>query len=341
MSRFLLYVGTYTDGDSDGIYACRMDESTGKLLDATLAAEAEDPSFLALSHDHETLYAVNECEEGAVTAFRIGDDGALTERDRRVIGPADPCHCSLSPGSEHLFVAHYTGGAVSVLPIADGELGDPTVIEHEGSSVHPERQTAPHPHSVTVGPQGEYLYVPDLGADEIVVYDIDPDSGELRRHDVVQVREGAGPRSLRFHDGAAFLVNELDSTLSRFVRDSSTGTLEHIDTVETIEGSHDGENYPAHVSVHPNSNRVYASNRGHDSVAIVDCADDGLQVLGTESTNGEWPRHFTLSPGAEYLLSANSQSDTIVPLEIDSDGRLTVMDEVIDVPQAVCIVVVG
>lgn len=340
MGSYWTFLGTYTDQESDGIYCCLMDESTGTLSDPRLAAKTAQPSFLALGPDSDILYAVNECKDGAVTAFRVEDEGGLSELNSQIIGPADPCHCSVDPSSEYLFVAHYTGGAVSILPLADdGTLYEPAVIEHEGSSVHPDRQTSPHPHSVVVGPNGKYLYVPDLGTDEVVVYRINREAGELERRSAVQVHVGAGPRHLQFHDEDAYIINELDSTLSRFAWEPSSGTLKEKATVATLEDRYEEENYTADVHAHPGSDRIYGSNRGHDSIAIIDTSDGDLELLDTESTRGECPRNFAISPEGEYLFAANQHSDTIVPFSINDSG-LNATNDIVEVPQPVCIVTV-
>ena len=339
MSIQRVYLGTYTDGDSDGIYRCTMDERTGRLTNVELAAETENPSFLAVNPRRDHLYAVNEVDDGAVTAFEIGADGELTFLDEQVIGPANPCYCSVDATGQYLLVAHYTGGAVSILAVEDDGLGEATIHDHEGKSVHPERQTAPHPHSITPGPQNEFVYVPDLGTDEVVVYDLDLAAGTLERHESVFVHEGAGPRHLEFGPGGerGYLINELDSTLSVFEQDASGG-LVHVDTVDTVTSDYDGDNFTADVHVHPSGEYVYGSNRGHDSIAVVDCSNGTVGLVDTEPTRGEWPRNFALSPRGEYLFAANARSDTVSPFAVEREtGSLKAAGEPVEVPHPVCI----
>ena len=174
MSRSSLFVGTYTDGASQGIYRCELDSQSGELTTPSMVAETENPSFLAMHPSTEYLYAVNETPEGAVTAFAISDDGDIEVHARRRIGSGHPCYASIARNGAYLFVAHYTGGAVSMIPIdANGSLGHPTIVEHSGSSVDPERQRQPHPHAAVQDPRNDSLYVPDLGTDRIIRYDID------------------------------------------------------------------------------------------------------------------------------------------------------------------------
>ena len=169
MTRQTAFVGTYTDTRSRGIYTFGIsaDESVSIVSRASIPVP-ENPTFLAVHPDQRHLYAVHEVEAGGVTAFRIGGESPrLSEVDRADSGSGSPCHCHVHPSNNYLFVAHYTGGAVSVLPVRDdGSLGSPTdVVQHQESSEHPERQTQAHPHSITSGPNGRFLYVPDLGTD--------------------------------------------------------------------------------------------------------------------------------------------------------------------------------
>ncbi|MFW5956479.1 MAG: lactonase family protein [Halorhabdus sp.] len=330
------YVGTYTDGESAGIYRL---PHTGDDGAATLAAAADNPSYLAAHPSRDRLYAVNELDEGAVTAFSIDADGSLTELDRRLIGPADPCHCSVHPSGEYLFVAHYTGGSISVLAIdTDGRLGDPTVIDHAGSSVDPDRQASPHPHTIRPAPTGDIVYVADLGTDEIVRYDFEEETGDLQRAGATPLHDGAGPRQFDFGpDGRLYCINELDSTLSVFSIEDD-GDLTHVETVATVPPEFDDENLPGAVAVHPSGAFVYGSNRGHDSVAVFEITADGLRTIQIESVRGEWPRDFAIDPSGKRLSVANADSDVIVPFDIDaSTGRIDATGESIDVPDPVCV----
>lgn len=333
------YVGTYTDG----LYEVRLGRSEGESPGRVRRVEVGDsPSFLDVHPNESSLYAVHEVSTGSASTLRIDEDGAIRPANRVETGAGAPCHCSVHPSGEWLLVAHYTGGAVSVLPITDGgELGEPTdVVAHDGSSVDPERQNAPHPHSITPGPNGRFAYVPDLGTDEVVVYEL-ADGGTLERASTVDVAPGAGPRHLDFHPSGefAFLITELDSTVVTFRWDAETGGLEQVDTVSTLPADWDDENYPADVHVHPSGRWVYGSNRGHDSIVVFDVDErtGELDAVDHESTRGEWPRHFTLDPSGEYLFAANQHSDSIVAFRVDGEtGALTATGEELEIPEPVC-----
>jgi 6-phosphogluconolactonase len=239
--------------------------------------------------------------------------------------------------------AQYGGGTVSVLPIADdGTVGSPTaVVEHEGSGPNEGRQSEPHPHSIQPGPDNRFAYAPDLGADRVFVYDLDPAAGTIEPADCghVDVHPGAGPRHLDFHPNGryAYLISELDNTVVAFERDSDTGALDAFATVDTLPEGFDGESYTADIHVHPDGDTLYGSNRGHDSIAVFDLDADGRPTLvETESTRGEWPRNFALDPDGKFLFAENRDTNDIVTFRVRDDGTLEPTGAVAEVPEPVC-----
>lgn len=337
----LAVVGTYSDADENGVFSYRVDRETGALESLDATPGGADPSFLAVHPDGERLYAVNETDPGTVRTLAIDpSSGELTELNSVDSGGDGPCYCSVVSG--HLVVAHYAGGVVSLLPIGDdGRIEAPVdVVEHEGSSVDPERQTQPHPHSAVGGPSGRYVYVPDLGTDRVVSYRLDDESGELDRTGAVDLPDGAGPRHFEIGpDGdVAYVINELDSTIATLDLDDETGELSLRETVSTLpEGVAGDDNITADVHLHPSGLRLYGSNRGHDSIAIFDVDEDGgLAAKGHESTRGEWPRHFAIDPTGEWLFAENMRSDAVVTFGVEPDGTLAHADRETTVPQPVC-----
>ncbi|WP_152040197.1 lactonase family protein [Salinigranum salinum] len=338
------FVGTYSDGASEGIYTCEISVGTEPALRSRGVTEVTDnPSFVTIHPTQQFLYTVHEIETGAVTGFAIDENDELTRLNRVESGASGPCHCQVHPSGRFLFVAHYTGGAASVVPIReDGRLDTPTdVVHHEGSSVHPERQTAPHPHAVESGPDGKYVYVPDLGTDEIVRYEFDPTAGRLQRVGAVSAAAGAGPRHLAFHPDAPFVyvINELDSTMTAYTRAPETGELDEITTEPTLPTDYGGENITADVHVHPSGRWVYGSNRGHDSIVIfeVDSRTGGISPIGHEPTGGEWPRNFAIDLTGSLLLAENRYTDDIFAFEIDDEsGELTETSATLSIPSPAC-----
>jgi len=340
----LAIVGTYTDGDSEGIYTVAVDgDGAVDVRDATEAGE--NPSFLAIHPSGDYCYAVNEIDDGAVTALSIGDDGEL-ERLNQITtgGGADPCYCTVDATGQYLLVAHYTGGTVAMCPIADdGQIETPSaLVEHEGAGPNEERQEAAHPHSINPGPDNDFAYVPDLGDDRVVGYELDLDAGELVQSEeaTVELPAGAGPRHMAFGPVGdyAYLINELNSTVTVLDRNADTGALTAVDTAPTLPDDAEGENITADIHVHDSNEWVFGSNRGHDSVATFAIDDGSITFEGTESTQGEWPRNFALTPDGDHLLAENMESNDIVTFAVEAEtGRLDATGAVTEIPSPVCL----
>lgn len=354
-----VYIGTYTNATSKGIYVMEMDAKTGALTEPKLAAESPSPSFLALHPNRKYLYAVNEVGEfqgqktGAVSAFAINDDGSLKMLNQQSSGGAGPCHLDIDRGGRSLFVANYGGGSVALLPVnQDGTLKPPSsVIQHQGSSVNPRRQEAPHAHCINVAPNlfrrnppGGRALVADLGLDKILIYEFESDRDPILASDPHErsTSPGAGPRHLAFAPAGNFVYvnNELTSTVSAFTYNDSTGAMKELQTLSTLPESFDKtKNSTAEIAVHPSGKFVYVSNRGHDSIAIFKVDKDGkLTAAGHQSTQGKTPRNFGIDPTGKFLLAANQGSDTVVVFRIDpKSGALSPAGATASVPTPVCV----
>ena len=339
----LAFVGTYTSDGSDGVYSYRLDGETGDLEALGATAMGEEPSFLAIHPNGEYLYAVNEVDGGSVTAGKIDTEtGTITQLNSQPSGDDGPCHCSVDATGQYVMAAHYGGGSVSMLPIEDdGCLGEPsTVVDHDPTDFEQDSSTTPRPHSINPGPENCFAYVPDLGLDEVVVYEMDLEAGRLDFSSSVSVQSGAGPRHLVFHptNGLVYVIDELDSSMIVFERDAQTGELAEIQTVSTLPDDFDGENYPADVQVHPSGEWVFGSNRGHDSIATfaVDDETGELELTSLEPTGGEWPRNFAIDPSGSFLFAENQNTDDIHVFRIGDDGELEATGASVDVPSPVC-----
>ena len=353
VGKVMLYVGTYTSGESKGIYRLHLDLATGALASAGDPTETVNPSFLAFHPSRRFLYAVNETgdapadKSGAVSAYAIDPaSGALTFLNQQPSGGAAPCHVTIDKEGRHAIVANYWGGTVEVLPIqADGRLGPPsTVLRHQGRDARPGRPAEPHPHSTNLDAANRFAFVADLGLDEVVAYRFDGETGRLAPHEsgTVRLAAGAGPRHLAFHpDGRqAYVINELDSTITRLAYDAATGAMTAGQTVSTLPTGFQGKNSTAEIAVHPDGKLLFGSNRGQDSIAIftIDPATGALTPAGHQPTGGKTPRNFAVDPTGEYLLAANQDSDTIVVFRIDrARGRLDPAGKPVRVPRPVCL----
>lgn len=364
---FYVYVGTYTEdilfgtgevleGKGEGIYVFRMDPNSGELELHHTIEGVENPSFLTLGPSNEFLYAVNELKEfrgeetGTVSAYSADPvNKEFNFLNKRPTRGTDPCYVTVDKNGKYVLVANYGTGSVSVFPAGeDGYLGEIfEFIQHEGSSVNQERQEGPHAHSVFLDEENHYAYVPDLGLDELKVYEFKSDKGEFETCEDkdFKVRSGAGPRHLAFHptENYVYLINELDSIVTAFLRDEESGELTRIQNVSTLPSDFDGNSSTAEIKVSPSGKYVYGSNRGHDSIVIyeVDQNTGELSYVDHESTRGQAPRHFTIDPTGSFLLVANQDSDNIVVFEIDEKtGELQYTGKDFDVPTPVCVRIV-
>jgi 6-phosphogluconolactonase len=356
-SQYFAFIGTYTSKtDSKGIYSFYFDVATGRLTATALAATTPDPSFLTVARNENYLYAVNELSEfdgkksGAVTSYSLDPkSGKLTQLNQVPSGGADPCYVSFDQSGKYLLVANYTGGSVSVFPVAsDGRIGAASAfVQHSGSGPNKERQEGPHAHYVAASADNRFVFVVDLGLDEVLVYRFDVAKGSLTPNDppFVKLSPGAGPRHMAFHPNSkfAYVLNEVNSTVTAFAYDSKNGSFSTLQTLSTIPKDFTAHNDTAEIVVHPSGKFLYASNRGHDSIAefAIDPAKGTLTLAGDFSTQGKTPRNFALDPTGKFLLAANQESNNIAVFRIDqSTGALTGSGQVAQVPAPVGIVFV-
>ena len=356
----LVWFGTYTGGPakSEGIYVSRFDTATGKLAAPVLAAAAKSPSFLAMHPTLPVLYAVSEVagddgkQSGAVLSFAIDEAaGTLTPMNHQPSGGGGPCHVSVDRTGRVVLAANYGGGSViclglaangSLKPVVTGKPGG--FIQHEGTGPNPQRQAGPHGHSINPSADGRFAVACDLGTDQVLVHALDVGRATLTPHGVGRGTPGAGPRHFAFHpDGRyGYAVNELDLTVTAFAFDPQAGTLTAIQSLSTLPADvTDTKGFStAEVVAHPGGRFLYASNRGHDSIAMytIDQGTGRLTFLGTEPIRGKTPRNFAIDPTGRFLLAAGQNSHTVTVFAIDGEtGKLSFTGQSIDVPSPVCI----
>lgn len=352
--RLTVYVGTYTDGGSRGIYRLELNPDSGAATDPVLVGESENPSFLALHPNGRVLYAVNELATfrgeptGAVSAFAIDPaTGALALLNQQPSRGAAPCHLVVDTAGRHLLVANYGSGSVAVLPLApDGRLqAASSVHQHTGSGPNTARQQGPHAHAVVLDAAERFAFEADLGADRIFTDRFDADAGTLHPNDppAIALDPGSGPRHLAWHPSGRYLyaINELRSTITAFKYDAGGGVLTAVQTVETLPAGFSGQNTAAEIAISPNGRFLYGSNRGHDSLAVFSIvADSGLlAAAGHVPAGGRTPRHFAIDPSGRWLLVANQDSDSITVLRLDpASGRPSLVGRHVTISKPVCVV---
>lgn len=343
----MIFLGTYTrDGPSNGIYATRLNSDTGELSRPILVAEGIDPAWVTLSPDKRFLYAIHPSTAQAI-AFTIDrETPRLTPLPADRAAPANPpSHLAVDATGRVLLAANYRDGFVASIPIrGDGTLGPPNTIKLEGRSVHPTRQDKPHAHSVTVSPDNRFVIVADLGVDRIYSYALDPASAKLTPAEeaFVTVAPGDGPRHFKFgRDGKqAYVINELSNTVTMFDYDRDRGRLTPRQTITTLPDDFQRENTGAEVRVHPNGRFLYASNRGHDSIAVFSITSENGRLSAIESveSGGRTPRNFALSPDGKWLVCAHQDTPLLTVFSVDStSGRLTRTSHTAEISSCVCV----
>ncbi|MGW3354513.1 lactonase family protein [Streptomyces bungoensis] len=334
-----LLLGTYTsaEGGGRGIGLASYDPATGEITGGDTLTGVADPSYLAMHPDGRTLYAVDERQDGAVTAVRLADRRILSSRGT---GGAAPCHLSVHPDGRWLLSANYGSGSVAVHPIdASGALGERTdLVTHTTPPPGPGQQ-GPHAHQFVTGPDGGHVLAVDLGTDTVYTYRLDRAKGTLTATSQAHTRPGAGPRHLTFHPGGrfAYLADEVGDTVSVCAYDPATGRLTVGDPQST--GSGGGTNYPAQLLVTANGAYAFLANRGHNSIARYAVEADGarLRLLGTTPVGGDFPRQIAFSPDGRLLFAANQRSGTVSVFHVDTEGGgLRLAGEPFAFPVAVC-----
>jgi 6-phosphogluconolactonase len=347
------YVGCYTTPDrkgrGEGIEIYRIDPDSGAWSRVQLLADVANPSFLAIDRGQRFLYCVHGGNTyRAASAFAIEPQtGRLTFLNTRDCGGANPVHLDIHPSGRFVVVASYTDGMVAALPInADGMLGPRSdlVAQTGEPGPHPTEQAGPHPHHSPFDPAGRFLAVPDKGLDRTFIYRFDAERGRILPGDPpsVAAQPGAGPRHAAFHPHLpyAYVINELDSTITAFGYDAERGVLNPRQTVSALPPDFIGASTTAEIAIAPSGHFLYGSNRGHDSIAIfaIDQSTGTLTAMGWEPSGGATPRFFALDPSGRFLYAANQDSDTIVAFRVDdTTGALSPTGHVVHTGSPVCI----
>ena len=341
-----IYVGTFTSEGAEGIYLLSFNTATGEInLDETFKG-VDNPSFLKISSNQKYLYSVNrsprniEASGGYVTAYRIGKNGRLSFINKQFSNGSAPCHIDISDDGKFVAIATYVGGTVSLYPLSEaGRLEEATtVIKNRGFGANERRQKAPHAHCVKFSPYGNEVFNADLGTDQLNIFLLQ--DKKLIRRDSVEMSPGAGPRHLNFHPNkkVIYVINELNSTVTAVKKDD--GNWGKFQTVSTLPPDFDGDNYCADIHVSADGKFLYGSNRGHNSIAVfeIDQQDSRLRFVKTISSQGDWPRNFTLSPDGKFFLVANQRSNNIAVYRIDKDSGIPEFTgNEIKIPAPVCL----
>jgi 6-phosphogluconolactonase len=346
-----MYVGSFTGqgrGHGEGLSVYRRKGESDPWTLIQLLKDLADPSFLIVDRQQRCLYSAHG-DGTQATAYQIDQaTGRLTVLNQQPTGGRNGVHLAIDATGRFLVVANYASGTVAVLPIKqDGSLAPASDLATLSGTPGPHRtqQESSHPHHCPFDRTGRIIVVPDKGLDKVFVFRLDPERGKLVAGNPPDVasRAGAAPRHVDFHPTLpyAYVINELDSTITTYQLDRDKAALKPLQVVTTLPSSHTGNNSGAEIAVASSGRFVYGSNRGHDSIAIfaVDPSTGLLTSIGWEPTQGKTPRYFGLDPAHTHLYAANQNSDTIVIFRVDQQtGRLTPTGETVKVASPTTIV---
>lgn len=342
--QLVVFVGSYAEASANGVYMYAFDEQEGKLTLLDEVGGLKNPTFLNLDAANRRLYAIAEsaAEDGSKTgdavAFAIeAEPGsqALRLLNRKLAINAPSCHIQRDADSRYVLLSSYHGGRISLVSLTDsGEIGQLLNIkQHEGSQ--------PRAHSVTFSPDGRYLFAADLGLDRIFTYTIDSENNVLVSRGETVIHPGAGPRHMVFHPNGSFayVINELDSTVTAFRYDAEAGRLHTLESVSTLPADFEGTNGCAEITMSADGKYLYGSNRGHDSIVVyeVDGETGLLTVQGYVSTEGKHPRHFAILPGGRFLIAANKDTNNLAVFRLADSGMPEFTGYSVEVAGPVCV----
>ncbi|WP_100486138.1 lactonase family protein [Sporolactobacillus pectinivorans] len=337
------YIGTYTKGESEGIYSFTLDTEKKALSLEGLAAKLGNPTYLAVSGDNHHLYSVmKRGSMGGIAAFSIDSGGQLNELGDQVSEGAPPCYVSTDQNNRLVLSANYHRGTVDLYPVsgASGLTHVSDTDRHEGSGGDPGRQEGPHVHFADFSPDGKLIIAIDLGTDQLTTYK--EGGGKLIKEDVLSFAPGTGPRHIIFHPTApyAYVMSELSSEVIVLYFDTSTGRFSIVQTISALPDDFHGHSQGSAVKISSDGRFVYAANRGADSIAVfrTESGAGRLSLVEQVSTCGNWPRDFELDPSGQFLVTANQNSGNLVLFERDAaTGRLEKLNSSLSVPDPVCI----
>lgn len=321
------FASGYSTAEEPGIHSFLFDEATGELTASGSFTGINTPSFIVVHPNQKHLYAVSETGKdshgmlGEVWAFHFEHEPFNIQPLNHQTTSGDwPCHLQLDATGNWLVVTNYGTGSAGIYPLQpDGSIGEMAeFVKHQGMGPNAVRQEAPHAHSSIFTPDNRFAIIADLGTDQLVIYELDTSMGKLLLNSSVNTRPGAGPRHLAFHPNGEWLyaANELDSTVTLYDYDAADGVLLERQILPTLP-SISPENLVADIHISGNGERLYVSNRGHNSIAVFDINENGkLSLISIPSCGGNWPRNFALAPRGKFVLVANQNSNEVCVLPI-------------------------
>ncbi|WP_121611237.1 lactonase family protein [Mesobacillus foraminis] len=335
------YIGTYTKGDSEGIYSFILDAEEGIIKNVSVAATLDNPTYLTVTDSNKQLYAVaKEGDEGGVAAYSIGDNGELSKLNSTAEAGSPPCHVSVNT-DYGVLSANYHKGTIDFYELNPNGSIQPaaSIAKHEGSGPDP-RQEKAHSHYAGFTPDGKYVVAVELGIDQVITYKLQ--GNQLIKVSQLDTRPGSGPRHLAFHPNKeyAYVMTEFSSEVLVLKYNQEDGSFTQQQAISTLPAEFTENNQGSAIHLSSDGKFVYAGNRGHNSIAVFSVDPQTFELTFVEhvSTAGDWPRDFILDPSEKFVVASNQESSNLVLYSRDSEtGKLTLLQSDITVPDPVCV----
>ncbi|MBO1512505.1 lactonase family protein [Metabacillus sp. BG109] len=343
LTKLIGYIGTYTKGESKGVYSFTLDTEASQLGDVKAVAELDNPTYVNVSNDNKTLYAVvKEGNEGGVASYTINTQtGELSKVNSQVSEGASPCHVSVNSENRQVVTANYHKGTIESYLVDEDGTVNPAVsnMEHTGKGPH-ERQEKPHTHFSGFTPDEKYVIAVDLGIDKVITYK--NENGKLEEAHSLLVKAGSGPRHITFHPNGkfAYVMTELSNEVITLSYNAETGIFTELQYIPTIPADFTDNSQGSAIHISSDGRFVYAGNRGHDSIAVFSVNQENGELTFVEytSTEGNWPRDFVLDPSESFIVASNQESSNLVLFSRDKEtGKLTLIQSDVSVPEPVCV----
>lgn len=347
---YFLFTGTYTNGNSEGIYVYKFDAATGRVSPVDTARHIANPSYLTLSDDGRFLYAVSENggkDTGRLNAYAVDPAiGKLRALNSKSSHGDFPCYITVSKNRKWVIAANYGGGSLVAYEVNEnGSLSDNfQLIQHTGTGPNKNRQEAPHVHSTIFSPDQHYLFAPDLGIDQVSIYRFNPSDKQPlseAKQPYAAIKAGNGPRHIAFHPNKKwmYVIEEMGGTVSAW--NYHKGSVKEFQRIDAHPDNYTGERGSADIHVSPDGNYLYVSNRFQaNNIAIlkIDQITGQLTLRGFQDVLGKKPRNFIIDPTGQYVIVANQESDDIRFFKRDIiTGLLAPTNTVIKVGSPVCL----